>query len=1081
MSSKFFTNAEGNTLLRKISGVFEHKNIYFLDVLVGFLHASGYFRVRPFIAKAKKVRLLVGISVDHLIAEASSQGLQLTANDDQIRSELLKTLIQDIQKADYKPEIELGMIGLLEDISGEKVQLRVHPSRNLHAKIYIFREEHQHSHGYGSVITGSSNLTEAGLEKNFEFNVELRDDEEIQFAAQTFEKLWLEGVPITSSFAQELKQRTFLNDSFTPFDLYVKFLIEYFGSAIEFDPDSILDLPKGFKKLSYQVDAVNDGFSKLQKHDGFFLADVVGLGKTIVATLIARKFYYSNGFPSYQSHTLIVVPPALEDGWRQTVDQFNLNNVHFETVGSLHKISNARKYDLILVDEAHKFRSDTADMYRELQRICKTPTRQGTEKKVILISATPLNNRPQDIANLVYLFQDSKDSTLDTANLQHFFAPLIKEYERLKRDGSPAEIQKGVREIYDSIRETVIVPLTVRRTRRDIEAHPIYRDDIRRQGIRFPKVTPPHRLYYPLDPILDELYDRTILAVGGAQGGMNYYRYQAIAYLKPEKRARYVSATLISQQLARIMRTLLIKRLDSSFHAFRATVNRFRTATQVMVNMFEKGNVYLAPNLPVNEYLLEDREDDLIKLIEEQSLTDPTIQVVKPSDFENNFLPGLKHDLTLLTELCDDWNQVHSDPKLETFLKCLKKELRNRSLNPSGKLIVFSESKETSEYLEEQLKAHGFSKILGVSSHNRKDRLPLVKANFDANVPLDQQKNDYDILISTEVLAEGINLHRANVIINYDTPWNSTRLMQRIGRLNRIGTTADAIHIFNFFPTAKVELDIELEKKAKLKLHAFHVALGEDSQIYSEEEDPTTFGLFDKLLEEDQDRRLDYLMWLREFRETNPNRFKHIKNLPRRARVGRRRPELAHSSFVYVRSQRRDGFYLTRTEQGVEEASFLSMADALKSAPEEPALPLPAEHHEHVSAAVENFHTTWQQQLALDKKVEVQPGPTESNALNFLNALLHFPLCNPTEQQLFSAAQTAIKAGRFQNLGRDLNKLRKSNDKTPVAMALVIEKASKLCQAYPLLEEVEVIPTPAQTPSHSVSHPEIILSESFVA
>ncbi|MDD5260309.1 MAG: helicase-related protein [Methylacidiphilales bacterium] len=1080
MSSKFFTNAEGNTLLQKIQGVFEHKKVHFLDVLVGFLHASGYFRVRPFIAKAQKIRLLVGISVDHLIAEATTQGLQLTASDDQIRGELLKALIEDVQKADYKPEIEQGMVGLLEDISSEKVQLRVHPNRNLHAKIYIFREEHKHAHGYGAVITGSSNLTAAGLEKNFEFNVELRDDEEIEFAANTFEKLWGEGVPVTSAFAQELKQQTYLNDAFTPFDLYVKFLLEYFGSAIEFDPDSILDLPKGFKKLSYQVDAVNDGFTKLQQHNGFFLADVVGLGKTIIATLIARKFYYSNGFPSYQSHTLIVVPPALEEGWRQTVDKFNLNNVHFETVGSLHKITNARKYDLILVDEAHKFRSDTADMYRELQRICKTPTRQGLDKKVILISATPLNNRPQDIANLVYLFQDSKDSTLDVANLQHFFAPLIKEYERLKRDGTPKEVQEGVRKIYESIRETVIVPLTVRRTRKDIEAHPIYRDDIKRQGISFPKVRPPHRIYYPLDVKLEELYDRTFQAISGVNGGLTYYRYQAIAYLKPEKRARYQSALLISQQLARIMKTMLIKRLDSSFHAFRSSLKRFQDATQVMVNMFDKGAVYIAPNLPVNEFLLEDKEDELIKLIEEASLTDPTIQVVQPSDFEDAFLPGLKADLQLLSDLYAEWEAVDSDPKLDAFLLCLKDDLRQKTINPSGKLIVFSESKETSEYLAKQLEERGFGKLLNVSSHNRKERLPLVKANFDANLSLDQQANDYDILISTEVLAEGINLHRANVIINYDTPWNSTRLMQRIGRVNRIGTTADAIHIFNFFPTAKVEEDIELERKAKLKLHAFHVALGEDSQIYSEEEAPATFGLFDKLLEEEQDRRLDYLMWLREFREKNPNRFKQVKNLPRRARTGRQHKGFVGSSYVYVRSQRRDGFYFVSPDETVQEATFLAMADALKATPEEVSHPLPPEHHLHVSSSVEHFHSTWQQQMALDKKVEVQPGPTESNALYFLSALLRFPLSSPVEQQQFAAAQTAIKAGRFQNLARDLNKLRKSNDKAPVAMALLIEKAYKLCQGFPLLEEVEVTPSTPSHPAAVAQPPEIILSESFV-
>ena len=142
---------------------------------------------------------------------------------------------------------------------------------------------------------------------------------------------------------------------------------------------------------------------------------------------------------------------------------------------------------------------------------------------------------------------------------------------------------------------------------------------------------------------------------------------------------------------------------------------------------------------------------------------------------------------------------------------------------------MFSESKETTTYLLGRMTQAGYKRVLTVSSENRAERMPLVRANFDANFK--EQANDYDILISTEVLAEGVNLHRANVIVNYDTPWNSTRLMQRVGRVNRIGSVAPNIYIYNFYPTAKVDDDIELKKKAIMKLQAFHTALGEDSQI----------------------------------------------------------------------------------------------------------------------------------------------------------------------------------------------------------------------------------------------------------
>ena len=168
--------------------------------------------------------------------------------------------------------------------------------------------------------------------------------------------------------------------------------------------------------------------------------------------------------------------------------------------------------------------------------------------------------------------------------------------------------------------------------------------------------------------------------------------------------------------------------------------------------------------------------------------------------------------------------------------------------------------------------------------------MPLVRANFDANVPPDEQSDDYQIIISTEVLAEGVNLHRANVIVNYDTPWNSTRLMQRIGRVNRIGSISDRIHIFNFFPTAQVDANIDLTKKAIVKLQAFHSALGEDSQIYSTDEEVDNFGLFDAAeIQEERDETLASTSWNCVcLKKNNPDRFREIRNLPLRARVGRK-------------------------------------------------------------------------------------------------------------------------------------------------------------------------------------------------
>ena len=1087
MGTNFFTNEKENTLLEKIEGVFKYKKVHFFDALVGYFRASGYFRIRKFIQQTPRIRILVGINVDKLTYLANQQGLLFNPNSEQSQEEFFNEIKKNIQEAKYDKEVEDGMYQFIEDIVSGRIEMRIHPKQNIHAKIYIFREEVYHPHGYGSVITGSSNLTEAGLEKNFEFNVELRYDDDIQFATETFERLWAESVEIDISHIEKIKTESYLNTDFTPYEVYLKFLLEYFGKSIDFDPNSVSDLPKGYKKLSYQIDAVNDGYSKMMKHNGFFLSDVVGLGKTIVSALIAKKFFFANGFPMHRSYTLIIVPPALKEGWERTMTEFKLDNYKIITNGSLHKLKNPSLYDLVIVDEAHKFRSDTASMYNELQKLCKTKTLHADgslhDKKVILVSATPLNNRPEDIANLVYLFQDSKDSTLEEGNLQRFFREQIDKYKRAKDLKDIELISKEVKAIYEKIRVKVVEPLTVRRTRTDLMENEAYRKDLEKQNVHFPDVKAPHKIYYQLDTELEELYDKTIRYLKGKEKGtLKYYRYQAIKYLLPPKKDKYKKADLISIQLAGIMKTLLVKRIDSSFYAFKQSLKRYYQANKVMLDMFEKGVIYIAPNLKVNELLSEGREDELIQQIEEAQYTDPTIEVCTPEDFETIFIDGLKQDGQILKELVEAWDKVTYDPKLDIFInEYMKGKLFDKSINQEGKLVIFSESKETTKYLSDALRANGFNRVLTVQSDNRNDKMPALEANFDANYK-GEKKNDYNIVISTEVLAEGVNLHRANVIVNYDTPWNSTRLMQRIGRVNRIGSTAKEVHIFNFFPTAKVNNDIELEKKAKMKLFAFHAALGEDSQIYSTDESPESFGLFDKNVDEERDEKLRYLMWLRQLKEENPDLIKRINKMPLRARVGRKSKLIPMSTIVFIRNKRRDAFTFIREDGSIEELTFLEAVKEFEARIEEKAIPLHDKHHEQVAKAIEVFSEKEEEAKAVTKKVVTNQGPNEKKALSYLDGFVHVPNITDEEVDLIEKAKRAISTGKFQQLQRDINKLQNAAKKAPVKTVVLLERLMKIITSYPL-EHVELNNFEAQAISKEryVKEliPEIIISESF--
>ncbi len=232
MSTKFFTNSDANTLINKFEGVFTYNpNIQFFDALVGYFRASGYFRIRPFLDKVPNIRILVGISVDKMIADAHKQGLDFFKNDEKTKEDFIKKIKKDIAQANYDKATETGILQFIDDVMEKKIQVRAHPSRKIHAKVYIFRPEPFNQHTPSTTITGSSNLTDPGLGAgnnfNYEFNVQLSDYEDVKFATDEFEKLWKESVDILPADIQKLKKIIYTHEV-TPFELYIKLLSEYF-------------------------------------------------------------------------------------------------------------------------------------------------------------------------------------------------------------------------------------------------------------------------------------------------------------------------------------------------------------------------------------------------------------------------------------------------------------------------------------------------------------------------------------------------------------------------------------------------------------------------------------------------------------------------------------------------------------------------------------------------------------------------------------------------------------------------------------------------------------------------------------
>ena len=442
--------------------------------------------------------------------------------------------------------------------------------------------------------------------------------------------------------------------------------------------------------------------------------------------------------------------------------------------------------------------------------------------------------------------------------------------------------------------------ITIRRTRSNIANEPDCAADLAAQGVSFPRVVPPNELVYYLDDKLDALFWNTLEQL---QTRIAYARYRAVEFLvDPEDATRYGNAVHVAQTLAGVYKTHMVKRLESSFYAFKRSVATFLRITNDMLAMLDKDKVLIIPDLDVTDYLEKGKSlDEILDYAGERGLDNASFPA---SAFRAEFRDLLEKDRDVLAKMQDDWSRIDYDPKFDAFRSVLRGEIFGKALNPTGKLVVFSESVDTLVHLRDRMtEALGRSDILLVTADTRDRAERDIRRSFDANAA--ERTDDYNTILASDVLAEGINLHRANVIVNYDTPWNATRLMQRIGRVNRIGSVADEIHNYMFYPSKQGNAAIGLYQNSVVKLQGFHSALGEDAKVFSHEEMLRTFTLFDANIKDAVDEQLRYLRIAREFKVEHPTEYRRIKTLPmkcRAVRSGNRNRTVAYLASGNLRS-----------------------------------------------------------------------------------------------------------------------------------------------------------------------------------
>ncbi|MDR3235935.1 MAG: phospholipase D-like domain-containing protein [Prevotellaceae bacterium] len=972
-SEHFITNSSDKSLSKIINGIMPKTNA--LDFLVGYFYFSGIEEIYQNIAD-KNMRILVGLEMDgelhNKTVEMDFLHRKTQSSIEEIRKTFYKPLVKIFAESDYfdKNKTQEAFKIYYEKIKNGTLEIRK-TKEPCHAKMYIFSYGDEHSENgenLGNVITGSSNLTYNGLRGQNEINVRFKNNPEYKDAKQIFENLWKNATIIADkehiqNFEDGVIKHIWYEKLPTPYLLYLRVLYEYFN----IDTSRRIRTPceitgkNHFIDLKYQIDAVRLAIDIIEKHNGVLVSDVVGLGKSIVAATVANNLNY---------RTIIIAPPHLLGQWNDYKTEFHLVAEVFSR-GVIEKALKHYKEHtaenekwLIIIDEAHNYRNEYTQDYGMLHELC-----QGN--KVMLLTATPFNNQPSDIYSMLKLFQIPTKSTLQTVdNLGHTFRELIGRYKKMKKEqkGKKNPDLTEANEIASKIR-AIIYPLYIRRSRLDLETIPDYKKDLKSQKISFPEVADPELLGYNLGD-LTELYVSTLQQIAVKEDENQDYddnneedipnettpentfkaaRYKPITYVKVNCKETVKKAVedagidynlFVGRQknLAKFMRTLLVRRFESSQAAFKISLDNMLNYCINIKEWEQKRNaipVFKKGFLPDAKALYESTEDvidDTIEKLENRGMFE-----IKTEYINESFFTDLDADIQLLKALKEKWANISedNDPKFNEFVKILSAQIKN---DPKRKIVVFSQFADTVNYLEKQLKKTKLPVFAYTSSKANQNNKESIYKNFDAGCKTEEQQNNYKILIATDAISEGYNLHRAGAIFNYDIPYNPTRVIQRIGRINRINKKMfDKLFIYNYFPSEIGEAETRIKEISTLKMAMIHAIMGEDTKVLTKDEQLQNFFAeqYKTLISNDEQQSWDTAYRIEFDAVKNSPEMNEALHLPLRTQTRRRTSLPREGVLVFARKGKDFVFKIAETGNAPQDITPEEALSLLKTNSEE--------------------------------------------------------------------------------------------------------------------------------------------------
>ncbi|WP_100011639.1 helicase-related protein [Lentibacillus sediminis] len=693
------------------------------------------------------------------------------------------------------------------------------------------------------------------------FPVVLNHAELISQSMKEFDQIWHDEEKVQDVTDEVLNQLKFIYKENSPEWLYFVTLYNIFSNVLEsLDEEKIIKKGTNFKNTiiwnklyAFQRDGVVGIIDKIEKHNGCILADSVGLGKTFSALAVIKYYELRN------DRVLVLSPKKLRDNWtvytqndKRNVlidDRFNydvLNHTDLSREGG-HSgeinldMVNWSNYDLVVIDESHNFRNNNPrkDRLTRYQKLMQDIIKKGVKTKVLLLSATPVNNKMSDIKNQIAFITEDKDNTLNNDGIESI-EHTLKMAQTVFNQWSELPTEKRTTENFldmvDPDYFQLLDLLTIARSRKHIEKY---------YGIEeigeFPQRLKPDNMKADIDNRkefieMDEVNERIESLTFGIYKPMNYIlpakrkHYEELYDTKVGRGSGVFKQTDRESAVASLMKVNIFKRLESSIHSFNKTLERLVRRLEETIDLLKKNNRTYSPGSYVTEDI-EDMDDDAIEAI---TVGSEKIKI-KLFDIDHvKWLDDLENDLSILTELLSRSSQIIAsrDEKLDMLKGLIQKKIENPINHGNQKIIIFSAFADTAKYLYKQLadelKKSGLHTALVVGSGENKTTLKGIRTKDINDIlvnfsPISKERDniaeklqeEIDIMIATDCISEGQNLQDCDYLINYDIHWNPVRVIQRFGRIDRIGSRNKYIKLVNFWPNMEIDEYINLEDRVK--------------------------------------------------------------------------------------------------------------------------------------------------------------------------------------------------------------------------------------------------------------------------